>query len=103
MAMSPGASSGFPVSAASPTPQTDQPPPAWVPLIIRADHCKGCELCVHACPHHVLELDTAVVDRLGYHPVRLTDAAGCTSCAICARVCPDAVFTVLARPKEAAR
>lgn len=104
MAMSPaGASSVFPLSAASPTPLTDQPPPEWVPLLIRADHCKGCELCVSACPHHVLALDQSIVDRLGYHPVRLTDAAGCTSCAICARVCPDAVFTVLAHPKEATR
>jgi 2-oxoglutarate ferredoxin oxidoreductase subunit delta len=70
------------------------------PLDIATDRCKGCELCVHICPRHVLELDTSVVDRLGYHPVRLTDAAGCTSCALCARVCPDVVFTVYARPRE---
>jgi 2-oxoglutarate ferredoxin oxidoreductase subunit delta len=74
-------------------------PPA--PLAIRADHCKGCELCVAACPHRVLALDSTVVNRLGYHPIRLLDAAGCTSCAICARVCPDAVFTVFAPPREA--
>jgi 2-oxoglutarate ferredoxin oxidoreductase subunit delta len=51
----------------------------------------------------VLALDTTTVNPLGYHPVRLTDAAGCTSCAICARVCPDVVFTVLAWPKGASR
>jgi 2-oxoglutarate ferredoxin oxidoreductase subunit delta len=56
---------------------------------------------VTACPHHVLALDQTVVNVLGYHPVRLIDAAGCTSCVLCARVCPDAVFTVFARPKEA--
>jgi 2-oxoglutarate ferredoxin oxidoreductase subunit delta len=72
------------------------------PLAIAQDRCKGCELCIAACPKHVLELDTAVVNALGYHPVRLTDADGCTSCAFCARVCPDAVFTVFAAPKEAA-
>lgn len=72
-----------------------------VPLVIDTDHCKGCELCIAACPHGVLSLDVTVVNRLGYHPVRLTDPAGCTSCVICARVCPDAVFTVLMRPKEA--
>ena len=70
------------------------------PLEIREDHCKGCGLCVDVCPKHCLDLDTTVVDRLGYHPVRLTDAAACTSCALCARICPDAVFTVYARPKE---
>ena len=73
---------------------------AFVPLRIDADHCKGCGLCVDACPHHVLELDDLVVNPLGYHPVRLIDAAGCTSCVLCARVCPDSVFTVYARPKE---
>jgi 2-oxoglutarate ferredoxin oxidoreductase subunit delta len=71
------------------------------PLDIAVDRCKGCELCVTACPHGVLELDVSIVNRLGYHPVRLTDAAGCTSCVICARVCPDAVFTIYAPSKEA--
>ncbi|MFI5255130.1 MAG: 4Fe-4S binding protein [Candidatus Limnocylindrales bacterium] len=63
------------------------------------DRCKGCELCISVCPKDVLELDLSVVNRLGHHPVRLTDASACTSCAFCARMCPDAVFTVYARPK----
>ena len=75
--------------------------PAFTPLLIASDRCKGCEICVHACPTHVLALDSTVVNPLGYHPARLVDPDGCTSCAICARVCPDAVFTVLARRKEA--
>jgi len=74
---------------------------AWSPLEIAEERCKGCELCITACPHDVLDLDRSIVNRLGYHPVRLTDATACTSCAICAKVCPDAVFTVYARPKEA--
>jgi len=73
--------------------------PGWMPLHIATDRCKGCELCVTDCPKHVLVLDREVVNALGYHPVVLTDAAGCTSCALCARVCPDAVFTVYAAPK----
>jgi 2-oxoglutarate ferredoxin oxidoreductase subunit delta len=71
------------------------------PLEIARDRCKGCGLCVDACPKHVLVLNTAIVNELGYHPVRLTDAAACTSCALCARVCPDAVFAVYARPRSA--
>lgn len=70
------------------------------PLAIATDRCKGCELCVSACAPHVLALDESAVNRLGYHPIRLTDAAGCTSCAKCARVCPDVVFTVFAPAKE---
>lgn len=100
MAMTParveGSSHSAPASRPAPT---DAPSPDWVPLLIRADHCKGCELCVLACPHGSLALDDATVNSLGYRPVRLVDPAACTSCAICARVCPDAVFVVLARPR----
>jgi 2-oxoglutarate ferredoxin oxidoreductase subunit delta len=67
-----------------------------VRLAIAEDRCKGCGLCVDVCPKHVLALDESVVNQLGYHPVRLTDAESCTSCALCARICPDAVFTVYA-------
>jgi 2-oxoglutarate ferredoxin oxidoreductase subunit delta len=70
------------------------------PLDIAIDHCKGCELCVDACPKGILALDLTTVNRLGHHPIHLTDAALCTSCALCARVCPDAVFTVFARPRD---
>ena len=72
----------------------------WTPLAIAQEYCKGCELCVAACPKGVLTLDRARVNELGYHPVTLLEAAGCTSCAFCARVCPDAVFTVWARPRS---
>ena len=76
-------------------------PLVWSPLDIATDRCKGCELCIAACPPGVLALDVGVVNRLGHHPIRLLDATACTSCARCARVCPDAVFTVFARPREA--
>lgn len=65
-------------------------------LAIAADRCKGCGLCVAACPEHVLALDTTRVNVLGYHPVRTVHPRRCTSCALCARVCPDVVFTVRA-------
>jgi 2-oxoglutarate ferredoxin oxidoreductase subunit delta len=91
------ATSVFAADRADPSLVRGAPPP----LAVAVERCKGCELCLTACPHGVLALDVTVVNRLGYHPVRLTDAAGCTSCVICARVCPDAVFTVFAPPKEA--
>ncbi len=78
---------------------TPRPPVPWTPLVVAEEHCKGCELCVAACPKGVLALDRGRVNGLGYHPVRLTDASACTSCAFCARVCPDSVFTVWAAPR----
>ena len=79
-------------------PRSADPPP-FAPLIIASERCKGCELCVSACPPHVLALDLDSVNGLGHHPIRLVDAFRCTSCALCAKVCPDAVFTVFARPR----
>ena len=83
------------IPAAGPFPTVDP-----VPLAIATDRCKGCELCITACAPRVLALDETVVNKLGYHPIRLTDAHACTSCAKCAKVCPDVVFTVYAPSKE---
>jgi 2-oxoglutarate ferredoxin oxidoreductase subunit delta len=56
-------------------------------------YCKGCELCVWACPQDVLELDASRLTPKGYHPVRLY-RDGCTGCALCAVMCPDAALTI---------
>jgi len=75
-------------------------PPAFRPVLVADERCKGCGLCVEVCPPRVLALDDTLVNAMGHHPVRLTDPAACTSCAKCARVCPDAVLTILARARE---
>jgi len=56
-------------------------------------YCKGCELCVAACPQGVLELDSSRLTSKGYHPAHIFKD-GCTGCAICAVVCPDSAITV---------
>ena len=33
--------------------------------------CKGCGLCVDACPAHIIELDRSRITAKGYHPARL--------------------------------
>jgi 2-oxoglutarate ferredoxin oxidoreductase subunit delta len=56
-------------------------------------YCKGCELCIDACPQNVLQLDMDRLTPKGYHPAQLV-AEGCTGCAICAIVCPESALTV---------
>lgn len=63
-------------------------------VVIDTDRCKGCNLCVVACPKNVLQLSTKEVNHKGYaycQDVRPYDCIGCASCAI---VCPDACITV---------
>ena len=63
-------------------------------LTILEDACKGCELCVSACPKGILRLNKQKINKKGYHPISITDEGACIACASCARMCPDVVFTV---------
>ena len=63
-------------------------------LTFDRDRCKGCELCIAACPKHILALDLESVNKKGYHPAGVTYITACIACASCARMCPDSVITV---------
>jgi 2-oxoglutarate ferredoxin oxidoreductase subunit delta len=54
--------------------------------------CKGCELCIDACPQESLQLSEGI-NKQGYHYAVLVKD-NCTGCVNCALVCPDAVITV---------
>jgi 2-oxoglutarate ferredoxin oxidoreductase subunit delta len=60
-------------------------------LVIDEEKCKGCELCIAACPPKVLVMSEAV-NEIGYRYPQLTP--GCTGCTACQMVCPDFVFSV---------
>ncbi len=61
-------------------------------VVINIERCKGCEVCLSACPNEVLALSSEVNSK-GYHYAIKTNAE-CIGCANCAVVCPDAVITV---------
>lgn len=58
------------------------------------DRCKGCGLCVAACPKKILELSKDTINAKGYHPAAVKDMEACIGCAFCATMCPDVVITV---------
>ncbi len=57
--------------------------------------CKGCGLCVDACPTHIIELDHDKITAKGYHPARCVEVEKCTACMSCAVMCPDVAITVV--------
>lgn len=60
--------------------------------------CKGCELCIDACPQESIQLSPGI-NAQGYHyAVLIRD--NCTGCTNCALVCPDAVITVYRETKK---
>jgi 2-oxoglutarate ferredoxin oxidoreductase subunit delta len=73
-------------------------------IVVNEAYCKGCELCVDACPQDVLALSEERITAKGYHPASLA-AEGCTGCGICAVVCPEAAIEVYrdALQRDAAR
>ena len=68
-------------------------------VLINRDVCKGCELCIVACPQESLGLSDQI-NRRGYRYVQLVQD-NCTGCINCALVCPDCAITVYqeSRPK----
>ncbi len=65
-----------------------------VKLTISELVCKGCGLCVRACPKGVLALSKTKLNAKGYHPAEVVDQAACIGCASCARTCPDVAIRI---------
>lgn len=70
----------------------DERPVSLGTLVIDTEACKGCELCIDACPPRVLRMTTNEVNERGYRYPQLL--AGCIACKACTAICPDFVFQV---------
>ena len=62
-------------------------------IVVDVEKCKGCELCVVACPTNVISL-AKDVNAKGYHFAYMEHPDECTGCVNCALVCPDVVIKV---------
>lgn len=63
-------------------------------VTVNIERCKGCNLCVVACPTQTLSLQANEVNDRGYHYAYMSDPEKCTGCCSCAMVCPDACIEV---------
>ena len=56
--------------------------------------CKGCALCVRACPKDVLAISKTKLNAKGYHRAEVAVPEACIACASCARTCPDVAIRI---------
>jgi len=66
-----------------------------IELTIERDWCKGCGLCIEACPNHLLSLSEDL-NASGFHYAVLANPEECTGCASCALMCPDLAIQIRA-------
>ena len=63
-------------------------------VTFREERCKGCGLCVNACPRKIVSLDESKLNSQGHHPAHVVEMDKCIGCACCATMCPDCVIKV---------
>ena len=63
-------------------------------VVVNTERCKGCNLCVVACPTNTLRLSETEVNHKGYAFCCDVNPEQCIGCASCAIVCPDGCITV---------
>lgn len=61
---------------------------------VDSDRCKGCSLCVLACPPKIIAIDATTSNSKGYYPAFVTNMDMCIACCNCAISCPDNIITV---------
>lgn len=62
-------------------------------VLVNTERCKGCELCITACPTNVLAMSKQVNSK-GYNYAYMENEDACIGCASCGIVCPDGCITV---------
>ena len=75
---------------------TQAPARARFVIVVDAERCKACGLCIDFCPADVLDF-AAHLNSAGYHPVEPVRPEACTGCQSCVVMCPDVCIEIYRR------
>jgi 2-oxoglutarate ferredoxin oxidoreductase subunit delta len=62
-------------------------------IVVLEERCKGCELCVPACPEDILIMSRRANSK-GWNVVDTQAMEKCIACNLCALICPDRAIDV---------
>ena len=58
------------------------------------ERCKGCTLCIGACPEKILTMSRDSFNKQGLPYATCFDESRCTACLSCAIICPDMAIRI---------
>ena len=64
-----------------------------VKIIFDIEKCKGCGLCVEACPTDNIRMSKKMNNK-GHHYAEIVDKDKCTGCGMCFQMCPDMAIEI---------
>ena len=62
-------------------------------IVVNPDRCKGCKLCLSACPKGQVDIGEKI-NSPGYYYATQINAEQCIGCKLCAIMCPDSAISV---------
>lgn len=63
-------------------------------VVFKEEKCKGCYLCMTACPQKIIKPAKDRMNAKGFRPACVEEMDKCLGCAMCATTCPDCVIEV---------
>jgi 2-oxoglutarate ferredoxin oxidoreductase subunit delta len=62
-------------------------------VVVLAEYCKSCGLCIGTCPRKVLTIGDKP-NQKGYYAVAVAAPEKCVGCGLCGIVCPDIALEI---------
>lgn len=64
-------------------------------VIINQERCKGCSLCIMACPKKIIYISKDIFNNKAYNPAAISNMNECSGCTFCAIICPDCAIEII--------